>query len=48
MARQASILLDTNDSFPTIDMPLISGQTIRLPDEIDREYAVILFYRGSW
>lgn len=48
MARLASRLLDTNDSFPEMDLQLISGGTLRIPEGLGAGYSVVLLYRGYW
>jgi peroxiredoxin len=41
-------LLHPGDPFPTLTVALPGGRTLRLPDELDGHFAVVLFYRGSW
>jgi hypothetical protein len=48
MATCASKLLDTNDRFPEMDLKLLSGETLRIPDGLGNGYGVILLYRGYW
>ena len=48
MARSASRLLDTNDSFPEMDLQLISGETLQIPKGLGGGYSVVLIYRGYW
>ena len=40
--------LQQGDRFPTLDLKLVSGETIRLPNEMPGRYAALLFYRGHW
>ena len=47
MAKEGSVL-DTNDMFPEMELQLVSGETIRLPEATGEGYSVILFYRGVW
>ncbi len=47
MAKDGSVL-DTNDKFPEIELQLVSGETIRLPEATGEGYSVVLFYRGGW
>ncbi len=47
MAKEGSVL-DTNDMFPEMELQLVSGETIRLPEATGEGYSVILFYRGGW
>jgi hypothetical protein len=48
MARADSILLDKGDKFPEMEMNLVSGETVRLPEATGQGYGVVLFYRGYW
>ena len=48
MGREGSIILDTNDRFPDMDLKLISGETVKLPDATGEGYGIVLFYRGYW
>ena len=36
------------DDFPSLSLNIAGGGTVSLPDDIDTDYAVILFYRGHW
>ena len=40
--------LNIGDTFPAIQLDLVDGGTLRLPEDIDARYRVILFYRGHW
>ena len=40
--------LDTGDAFPEMRFALASGGTRTLPDEIDANFQIVLFYRGHW
>jgi hypothetical protein len=48
MARFDSRLLDTNDSFPEMELQLVSGENLKIPDGLGDGYAVVLLYRGHW
>ena len=48
MGRIGSKLLDANDVFPELNLQLVSGETLKLPEGIGEGYGVILFYRGYW
>ncbi len=48
MGRIGSAMLDTNDMFPKLDLQLVTGETLKLPEETGEGYGVILFYRGHW
>ena len=41
-------LLSPGDPFPAIGLTLPGGETLTLPDAFAGNYAVVLFYRGSW
>ena len=43
MAKQ----LGPGDKFPNYTIPTVDGR-LNIPADIEREYAVILFYRGIW
>ena len=40
--------LDTNDIFPELQMQLLSGDRIQLPEYTGDGYGVFLVYRGHW
>ena len=40
--------LDGGDSFPQIQLKLVGGDERVLPDSIETDHAVVLFYRGHW
>ena len=44
MTRQ----LIAGDLFPEYVVKTADGRAIRLPKDITGEYAVLIFYRGSW
>jgi hypothetical protein len=48
MARIDSLILDTNDRFPNLELKLVSGETLKLPQGTGEGYGVVLFYRGHW
>jgi hypothetical protein len=48
MARTGSVFLDNNDSFPALELRLVSGDTLNLPQGTGEGYGVLLFYRGYW
>lgn len=48
MAREGSTILDAGDFFPKLDLNLITGQKIHLPEGTGEGYGVVLFYRGYW
>ena len=36
------------DQFPQLTLNTSAGDSLTLPDGIETEYAVVLFYRGHW
>ncbi|MEZ5553334.1 MAG: hypothetical protein R3E82_20805 [Pseudomonadales bacterium] len=34
--------------FPTLELKLAGGGSMRLPEAIETPYAIVLFYRGHW
>lgn len=48
MAKSGPRALDTNDRFPDIELDLIDGQRLKLPEGLGEGYAVVLLYRGYW
>lgn len=40
--------LDIGARFPSLDLKLVGGGTLALPDGLDADYKIILFYRGHW
>lgn len=40
--------LDTGDKFPAMTLNLVGGGTLKLPDDLDAKFSVVLFYRGHW
>jgi peroxiredoxin len=41
-------LLKPGDQFPKLTVTTTDGQTLTLPDAFAGDFAVVLFYRGSW
>jgi peroxiredoxin len=41
-------LLNPGDPFPQLTISTTDGQTLTLPGAFAGDYAVVLFYRGSW
>ena len=48
MAKAGTTFLDVNDSFPELDLQLISGEKLKLPEGFGEGYGVLLLYRGYW
>ena len=40
--------LGTGEAFPPVTLELVAGGTLALPDDLEANYRVILFYRGHW
>ena len=40
--------LDAGELFPAYDITLVDGRTLRIPDQLNNEYSILLIYRGSW
>jgi peroxiredoxin len=41
-------LLNPGDPFPPLTITTTAGQTLTFPDAFAGDFAVVLFYRGSW
>ena len=41
-------LLNPGDPFPRLTMNVPGGETLTVPDAFAGDFAVVLFYRGSW
>ena len=48
MARTGSAFLDTNDLFPPLELQLLSGEKLKLPEGTGKGYGLVLIYRGHW
>lgn len=44
MAEKLNLL----DTFPSMTLTVVGGETITLPDAITGDYGIVLFYRGHW
>ncbi len=40
--------LNAGDAFPRVTLNLAGSGTVVVPDGIDANYLVVLFYRGHW
>jgi peroxiredoxin len=40
--------LENGQNFPSLKLPLVSGGTLSLPDDLAGGFGVVLIYRGSW
>lgn len=42
-------MLDIGDSFPNLTFNLVGGAgTVTIPDDLEADYNIVLFYRGHW
>lgn len=48
MAKTATKVLDSGDSFPNLTFKTIDGQTIQTENHLKGSWNVVLFYRGFW
>lgn len=44
MAKQ----LNPGDPFPQFTVATVGGPTLSIPNDLNGEYAVIIYYRGIW
>ncbi len=40
--------LENNQTFPSLQLPLVGGGTLSLPEDLAGDFGVVLVYRGSW
>lgn len=40
--------LGIGDAFPGLQLDLVGGGSLGLPDGLEAKYKVVLFYRGHW
>lgn len=40
--------LQNGEIFPSLQLPLVGGGTLSLPDDLAGEFGVVLVYRGAW
>ena len=40
--------LQQGDRFLSLTLKLVSGKTVRIPDDMPGRYVALLFYRGHW
>jgi hypothetical protein len=48
VTKADSTFLDMNDPFPELEIQLLSGETLKLPEGFGDGYGVLLIYRGDW
>lgn len=42
------IRLENGQIFPSLQLPLVGGGTLSLPEDLDGSFGVVLVYRGAW
>jgi peroxiredoxin len=40
--------LNAGSRFPSMRLLLVDGSAVSLPEDLESDYAVVLFYRGHW
>jgi peroxiredoxin len=40
--------LGNGETFPSLQLPLVGGETLSLPDDLAGDFGVVLVYRGAW
>jgi peroxiredoxin len=40
--------LSNRETFPSLQLPLVGGGTLSLPDDLAGDFGVVLVYRGAW
>ena len=40
--------LEAGETFPSVTMKLVGGESVTLPDDLATPFGVVLFYRGHW
>ncbi len=48
MSRSNCTILDTGDRFPKLNVSLVTGDMMSLPDDFGGSWGILLFYRGHW
>ena len=48
MARAGTHLLDSGETFPTLEMPTVAHGPIAVPSVFDKGWGVFLVYRAHW
>ena len=41
-------VLTPGDTFPSLTITPVDAEPLELPDDVNGQFAVVLFYRGSW
>ena len=48
MAQTSTPKLDMGDRFPSLQISLLGGKSLSLPDDLNTEQTILLLYRGKW
>ncbi len=48
MSRSNCKILDTGDRFPRLNINLVTGEVMSVPDDFGGNWSILLFYRGHW
>lgn len=48
MTRANVAILGTGDVFPSMEITTVSGSKLRVPEDLQGDWSVVLFYRGGW
>ncbi len=48
MAREGSLILDSGDKFPVVELETAGHGHVRLPDAFGDGWGVFLLYRAHW
>lgn len=40
--------LRAGETLPSLTLNLVGGEELRVPEDLDSDYGVVLFYRGHW
>ena len=40
--------LRAGDTFPSVTLNLVGGGSVTIPDDLQSDFGVVLFYRGHW
>jgi len=40
--------LNKSDTFPKLELQLVSGNSLNVPEETGENWTILLFYRGRW
>lgn len=40
--------LENGDRLPSLTAPTVGGGSMTLPDDVDGDWSLLVFYRGHW